>query len=194
MLFLPLIHSQPIIYTEEERGEMESPWSLPFEILGIEMSSQETKRNAKTEGNSTSCMQYVALSRLWSTAFTFASFLFIWQMRHGIIEMYGFNEKLMWFHPSLWRHTDDIYLIFLLYFDSLTTSSLRPSTPWFSSAFWPVLLGLLLRLPFLCLCLKCFPRFYSWAPAHPSCHVLTSNLDHVHDLTRGFICSSSATC
>lgn len=47
MLFLPLIQSQAIIYTEEERGDMESPWSLPFEILGIEMSSQETKRNAK---------------------------------------------------------------------------------------------------------------------------------------------------
>ena len=75
----------------------------------------------------------------------FVSLLLIWQMRHGVIEMCGFSGKLMWFHPSLWRHTDDIYMAFLFYFDSLTTSSLRlllpGSPPLFDVSFQVCFLG-----------------------------------------------------
>lgn len=106
---------------------MESPWSLHFEILGIEASSWETK-TPKTERTSTPCMQYVALSRLWTTALMFASFLLIWQMRHGWFQ---------WEVNVISPHLVKTYYILTL----LTISSLRLSTPWFSSPLWSVILG-----------------------------------------------------
>lgn len=109
--------------------------------------------------------------------------------------MYGFNGNLTRFSPPA---SEDIQVVFTWPFSSLWLFwALPPSwdcTSWFSSlsglSFWVCFLN----PPFLWWPLKhwCFPGLGSWLPTPPSCHMLTSNLNHLHGLAWGSTCSSSA--